>query len=189
MYADGIAAWRKVLKDLIIFFKDLQKSYETRSKLLLTAASASNSLPVPPTFLQEQGMLSEANNIIRSFHRQASIEASKAKEVDSEVIVQLTGLRSDLQKKTKEIKKLEGDFKNSVDKELEGTRKNVRNLQESLGLIDTDPSATYGKSDPFIIKLSVDRQLDRQIEEENYLHRVSSKFSRRNLGCKKGWLV
>ena len=97
--------------------------------------------------------------------------------MENEVIIQLTGLRSDLQQKIKEIKSLSGDFKNSVDKELEGSRKAVRHLQEALGLVDTDPAATAGKGDPFIVKLGVDRQIERQIEEENYLHRVTTAFS------------
>lgn len=169
---DRRAAWRKVLKDLIIFFKDLQKSYEIRSKLLMNASNIVNNSAIPQNFLQTGG-LSEATAIIRDFHRQGVIEAGKAKELESEVIQQLTGLRSDLQKKMKEIKNLAGDFKNSVEKEMDGTRRTVRNLQEALGLIDTDPLATSGKGDPFILRLSVDRQLERQIEEENYLHRVS----------------
>lgn len=81
--------------------------------------------------------------------------------------MQLTGLRSDLGQKIKEIKGLSGDFKNNVDKETEGTRRAVRELQEALGSPSTD-----AKSDPFLVRLGVDRQLGRQIEEENYLHRV-----------------
>ena len=43
----------------------------------------------------------------------------------------------------------------------------VHELQEALGGVSTDP-----KSDPYLVRLAVDRQLGRQIEEENYLHRV-----------------
>ncbi|KAI7971626.1 hypothetical protein EIK77_002627, partial [Talaromyces pinophilus] len=163
--------WRKVLKDLIVFFKDIQKSYETRAKLLLSAGNIMNNASLPPTFL-DSGGLGDATEILRDYHKQGLIEANKAKEVESEVILQLTGLRSDLQQKTKEIKSLSGDFKNSVDKEVDNTRKAVRNLQESLGLVDVDPSATSGRHDPFILRLQVDKQVDKQIEEENYLHRA-----------------
>jgi hypothetical protein len=128
-------------------------------------------MTLPPTFL-ESGGLADATEILRDYHKQGVVEANKAREVETEVILQLTGLRSDLQQKTKEIKSLSGDFKNSVDKEVENTRKSVRNLQETLGLVDVDPSATSGKHDPFILRLQVDKQLEKQIEEENYLHRV-----------------
>ncbi|GKZ21088.1 hypothetical protein AbraIFM66951_002479 [Aspergillus brasiliensis] len=169
--ANRFQAWRKVLKDLIIFFKEVQKSYETRSKLFLSASNIMQNTSLPPTFLKSGG-LSDATEILRDFHRQGYMEASKAAEVESEVVNQLMGLRNDLQKKTKEIRGLSGDFRNSVEKEVDATRKTVRHLHEALGLVDTDPSATSGRGDPFIVRLGVDRQIEKQIEEENYLHRA-----------------
>ncbi|KAI9932781.1 hypothetical protein ASPWEDRAFT_166435 [Aspergillus wentii DTO 134E9] len=169
--ANRFQAWRRTLKDLILFFKEVQKSYETRSKLFLSASNVINNTVAPPTFLKSGG-ISDATEVLRDFHRQGYMEANKAAEVENEVVNQLMGLRNDLQKKTKEIKNLAGDFRNSVDKEMEGTRKSVRNLHEALGLIDTDPSATSGKGDPFIVRLGVDKQIEKQIEEENYLHRA-----------------
>ncbi|PLB50246.1 PH domain protein [Aspergillus steynii IBT 23096] len=169
--ANRFQAWRKTLKDLIIFFKEIQKSYEARAKLFLSASNVINNTSLPPTFLKSGG-LGDATEVLRDFHRQGYLEATKAAEVESEVVSQLMGLRNDLQKKTKEIRSLSGDFRNSVDKEVEATRKSVRQLHESLGLVDTDPSATSGKGDPFIVRLSVDKQIEKQIEEENYLHRA-----------------
>ena len=118
------------------------------------------------------GGIGDATHILRDFHKQALSEANKSRDVENEVIMQLTGLRSDLQQKIKEIKGLSGDFKNSVDKEQNNTRSAISQFQEALGLVDRDAAATSGKGDPFIVKLGVDRQLARQIEEENYLHRV-----------------
>ena len=96
--------------------------------------------------------------------------------------MQLTGLRSDLQQKIKEIKGLSGDFKNSVDREQQGTKKSVQQLQEALGMVDSDASASSGKGDPFLIKMGADRQVEKQIEEENYLHRVCF-FPRSCVSC------
>ena len=165
------AAWRKVLKDLITYFREIQKSYETRSKSLISASNVMSNTLIPTSFMSNGG-LGDAVHILRDFHKNAINESNKAKDLENEVIVQLTGLRSDLQQKIKEIKSLSGDFKNNVDKETEVTKKAVRHLQEALGLVDTDPASTSGKGDPFIVKIAVDRQLERQIEEENYLHRV-----------------
>ena len=130
-----------------------------------------NNTTIPAEFLTSGG-IGDATYILQDFHKRALSESSRAREMEHEVIMQLTGLRSDLQQKIKEIKSLSGDFKNSVDKEIEGSRQAVRHLQEALGLVDADPSAIAGKGDPFIVKLGVDRQIERQIEEENYLHRV-----------------
>lgn len=166
-----VIAWRKVLKDLINYFRDLHKTYETRSKTLLSTSNVVNNTTIPPNFLSSGG-LGDAASILRDFHKQALNEANKARDLENEVIIQLTGLRSDLQQKIKEIKSLSGDFKNSVDKEQEATRRAVRSLQESLGMVDHDAAATSGKGDPFLVKMAVDKQLEKQIDEENYLHRV-----------------
>ncbi|KAL9625053.1 MAG: hypothetical protein Q9160_000782 [Pyrenula sp. 1 TL-2023] len=171
LLANRFQAWRKVLKDIITYFREVQKSYDVRSKSLLSASNLVNNTTIPSNFLTSGG-LGEATRILKDFHRQALTESNKAKDMEQEVIVQLTGLRSDLQQKIKEIKSLSGDFKNSVDRELDGTKKAVNHLQEALGLVDNDASATSGKGDPFIVKLGVERQVEKQIEEENYLHRA-----------------
>ena len=168
---DARVAWRKLLKDLITYFREIQTSYEQRSKSLLKVSNVLNNTTAPSIFMSEGG-LDDATRVLRSFHKQSVAEANKSKDIESDVITQLNGLRSDLTQKIKEIKSLSGDFKNSVDKEKDTTRKAITALQDALGAAESDPSSTSGKSDPFIIKLAVDRQVEKQIEEENYLHRA-----------------
>lgn len=120
----------------------------------------------PPEFMVHGG-INEAVHILRGYHKRSIAEGNKAKLIEEEIIAQLAGLRSDLGQKIKEIKSLAGDFKNSVEKETEGTRRAVTELEHALKAIGTDP-----KSDPYLVRLAVDRQVGRQIEEENYLHRV-----------------
>lgn len=99
-------------------------------------------------------------------------EANKSRDIENDVILALIGLRSDLQQKIREIKALSGDFKNSVDKEMENTRRAVNSLQDGLGHSDIDPAQMTGKQDPYLLKLAVDRQIEKQLDEENYLHQV-----------------
>ncbi|KAI9755835.1 MAG: H/ACA snoRNP pseudouridylase subunit [Chaenotheca gracillima] len=169
--ANRFQTWRKVLKDLITYFREIQMSYEHRSKALLKVANVLNNTSVPSMFLSEGG-INDAVHTLRNYHKQSISEGNRARDIEQDVITQLTGLRADLNQKIKEIKNLSGDFKNSVDRELEGTKKAVHNLQESLGLVDSDSAAVAGKGDPFIIKLAADRQIERQIDEENYLHKA-----------------
>ncbi|KAI3339350.1 hypothetical protein F4824DRAFT_508747 [Ustulina deusta] len=171
LLAHRFQAWRKVLKDLIAYFREIQSHYEHRSKSLLKLANVCNNISTPPGFLASDG-LDEALQIIRGYHKTAIAEANKAKEIEGDVILALTGLRSDLNQKMKEIKSLSGDFKNSVEKEMEGTRKAVKALQEVLGQNELDPSMTTGKQDPYLLRLAVDRQVERQLDEENYLHQA-----------------
>ena len=170
-------AWRKVLKDLINYFRELHTMYQSRGKALMSTSNLINNTTIPPNFLSSGG-LGDAATILRDFHKQGLNEANKARDLENEVIVQLTGLRSDLQQKIKEIKSLSGDFKNSVDKEKENTKRGVQSLQESLGMVDQEAGTTTGKGDPYLVKLSVDKQLEKQIDEENYLHRVWLLYAR-----------
>lgn len=166
-----IPAWRKVLKDLIAYFREIQSHYEHRGKALIKLANTSNNIQTPPGFLNSAG-IDDALQFLRSYNKNAINEAHKAKDIEEDVILALTGLRSDLQQKIKEIKNLSGDFKNSVDKEMEATRKAVRVLQDALGKNEADDASTTGKQDPFLLRLQVDRQVERQLDEENYLHQV-----------------
>lgn len=165
-------AWRKILKDLITYFREIQSQYEQRSKTLLKVSNVINNTTAPPMFLSSGG-ISDALEILKEYHKQSIMESNKAKTIENDVILALTGLRSDLQQKIKEIKNLSGDFKNSVEKEMEGTKRAVEYLEEILGQADVDPSQMTGKQDPYLLRLAADRQLERQIDEENYLHQVN----------------
>lgn len=164
-------SWRKILKDLITYFREIQSHYEHRSKSLLKLANVLNNTTTPPGFLATGG-LDDALQILRKYHKTAILEANKARDIEEDVILALTGLRSDLGQKMKEIKGLSGDFKNSVEKEMDNTRRAVNTLQDVLGKSDLDPSLTTGKEDPYLLRLAVDRQVERQIDEENYLHQA-----------------
>ena len=157
---------------MINYFRDTSRSHDVRSKAMASATGVLSTASTPSNFLSHGGM-GDALAIVREYHRLSTTEANKARDVENEIVLQLTGLRSDLQQKIKEIKSLSGDFKNSVDKEIEATKRSVRSYQDALGTVDQDAAATSGKGDPFIVKLGVDRQIEKQLEEENYLHRVS----------------
>ena len=128
-------------------------------------------MQTPAGFLTSGG-LDDALQVLRQYNKQAILEANKARDIEEDVVLALTGLRSDLQQKIKEIKNLSGDFKNSVDKEMDGTRRAVKALQDVLGQSELDSALTTGKQDPYLLRLAVDRQLEKQIDEENYLHQV-----------------
>ncbi|TVY42340.1 Phosphatidylinositol 4,5-bisphosphate-binding protein [Lachnellula subtilissima] len=164
-------AWRKVLKDLIAYFREIQGSYEHRAKSILKISNVINNTAAPSVFLQSGG-IDDAVQVLRTYHKSSIAEANKSREIESDVILALIGLRNDLNQKIKEIKNLSGDFKNSVDKEMDSTRKAVNGLQDSLGQADVDPAQMTGKQDPYLLKLAVDRQVEKQIDEENYLHQA-----------------
>jgi hypothetical protein len=164
-------AWRKFLKDLIAYYKEVSQHYEYNTKNVLKISNLVNNITTPPMFLSSGG-IHDGLEIMRNYHRTSAAESKRAADIENDVILALTGLRSDLSQKIKEIKNLSGDFKNSVDKEMENTRKAVHNLQEALGQSDIDSAQIVGRQDPYLLRLAVDRQIERQIEEENYLHQA-----------------
>ena len=166
-------AWRKVLKDLITYYREIQASYETRSKALQKVSHVIGNTVAPPGFLLEgQGGIVDATHVVRDFYKKSITESHRAKDVLEDVIVQLSGLRDDLHQKIKEIKNLSGDFKNSVEREMENTGRAVHALRDALHHVDSEPDARSSKGDPFLARLAVERQVEKQISEENYLHRV-----------------
>ncbi|KAG5983872.1 hypothetical protein E4U55_006857 [Claviceps digitariae] len=169
--ANRFQTWRKVLKDLITYFREIHSHYEQRAKALVKLANVANNIATPPQFLRSAG-IDDALQFLRNYHKAAIQEANKAKEIEEDVILALTGLRSDLQQKIKEIKHLSGDFKNSVEREMDNTSKAVRALANVLDKTEVDSSSTTGKQDPYLMRLAVDRQVERQIDEENYLHQA-----------------
>lgn len=170
--ANRFQSWRQLLKSLITYFREIQSSYESRAKATHKVQSAIASISNPAVFMSEGG-LGEATRVLDEYHKRSVAEANKSREIENDVIGALTGLRSDLGQKIKEIKSLSGDFKNSVDKEKETTRREVEKLEEALQHADHEDGGATGKNDPFVVKLGVDRAVEKQIDEENYLHRVS----------------
>lgn len=169
--ANRFQAWRQLLKSLIAYFREIQASYEMRAKATHKVQSVIANITNPSVFMSEHG-LGEATRILDEYHKRSMAESNKSREIEEDVIGALTGLRSDLGQKIKEIKSLSSDFKNSVDKEKDTTRREVEKLQESIQLSERDDGSAMGKNDPFVVKLGVDRAVERQIDEENYLHRV-----------------
>ena len=124
----------------------------------------------------DNGIL-EGPKILRDHHKQAIAAANKAREIEEEIVAKLNNLRHDLGQKIKEIKSLSGDFKNTVDKEKEHTRRAVEALDQAIATYDSNPALITGKNDPYVLRLQVERQIEKQLDEENYLHRVWSSIS------------
>jgi hypothetical protein len=171
--AQRFQAWRRLLKDYIDYFREVQSANETQVKSLLKLSQTiSNQSHTTSGAFKRGGGILETNTYLRSFHSDALATAENARTIESEIINNLIGLRGDLALKIKEIKGLSGDFKNNVDKEKEITRKSLAQLNEVIQALSSDPQSIVGKNEPFIAKLQVEKQIRRQLSEENYLHRA-----------------
>lgn len=161
------------MKDFINYFREVQVSYENRAKGVTKISQTLNTTIQPSDFIKSGGIL-ETNNVLREFQKDLYGSNDNATKTLASIINNLNSLRTDLNFKIKEIKALSSDFKNNVDKEKENTRKEIIKLTEALTALDSNPQNASGKTDPYLVKLGLQRQLKRQIDEENYLHKVSS---------------
>ena len=81
----ALTAWRKLLKDLITYFREVGNSYEHRAKALLKVSNVINNTNAPAMFLTEGG-LNDANRILRDYHKQSVTEANKASTESSRMV-------------------------------------------------------------------------------------------------------
>ena len=108
-------AWRKVLKDLITYFREIQASYDHRSKTLLKISNIINNTSAPTIFLQSGG-IDDAVQVLRTYHKSSITESNKSKEIENDVILALVGLRSDPKEvqayldKEKEVVRLQNEL-------------------------------------------------------------------------------
>lgn len=160
------------MKNFTTYFREVQASYEGHSKGINKTSQALITAVQPPDFAGSGGIL-ETNTVLHDFQKESYTGIENAIRTIAEIINSLTALRRDLNDKIKEIKGLSADFKNNVEKEKEATRKEIVKLSDALTAIDSNPQSASGKSDPYLVKLGLEKQLKRQIDEENYLHKVS----------------
>ncbi|TGZ80149.1 hypothetical protein EX30DRAFT_341722, partial [Ascodesmis nigricans] len=161
-------AWRRVLKDFITYFKEVQSHYETRSRGIAKLTNTLNVAAQPSEFIGSGGIL-ETNTILRDFHKEAIVTTESAAKIESEIVRVLVELRNDLAVKIKEIKGLSGDFKNSVDKQKDVVRKEIAKLEDTLAAFEK--SGPNGK-DPYLVRLEVEKRVRQYLTEENYLHKA-----------------
>lgn len=117
------------------------------------------------------GSVQDLPTILYQYHSNAALLAqSTVKELNTTIIPRLEDLKRDLLVKIKEIKSLQSDFKNQVNKYQAETSRLLSSYIRAVELASQDSAQQDPKNDPYIIKFALDRSIRRQLTEENYLH-------------------
>lgn len=182
--AQRFAAWRNIIRAILIYLQESVSIQDEMVRQHLRLQHAVN-FPFFPIDGQQQpstqedkavqkfflplgnGSVQDLPTIFTQYHGQMVLTASKtSKELSSEVIPRLEDMRRDLLVKIKEIQSLESDFKNSCNKELQETKLRLKAFQEAL------ETSKYGsaKQDPYLAKILLEKQIRKQLTEENFLH-------------------
>ncbi|QLG72515.1 hypothetical protein HG535_0D02230 [Zygotorulaspora mrakii] len=182
--ANRFSAWRNIIKSIIIYLTETASIQDeiVRQQLRLTHAIQFPFFVIEnqhqPTTSEEKasqkfflplgnGSIQDLPTILNQYHGSLASHASRAsKELTNDVIPRLEDLRRDLLVKMKEIKSLQSDFKNNCGRELQQTKQDMKHFLESI------EEATFGtaKQDPYLTKIILDKQIRKQLTEENFVH-------------------
>lgn len=161
------------------------KSLGSSSRHPQANSSDYESIPIDWFFLPVgNGSIQDLNSILNKYHLKNFNTSSKTlKDLNGIIIPKLEELRRDLMVKIKEIKDLHNDFKNDLGKELVETKHllqlyeatlngkfSVRSHESGHHGHDESSSASEGKNDPYLVKIKLERQLKRQVNQENDLY-------------------
>ncbi|CDO95515.1 unnamed protein product [Kluyveromyces dobzhanskii CBS 2104] len=178
------AAWRSIIRSLLVYLKE---TVSIQDELVRQHMRLQHAINFPfftidsqhqPSTVEDKniqkfflplghGSVQDLPTLFNQYHTQMVHAASRAsKELSQDVIPRLEDMRSDLLVKIKEIQSLESDFRNSCGRELQETKIRFKAFQESL------ESSKYGsvKQDPFLAKIHLEKQIKKQLTEENFLH-------------------
>lgn len=165
-----------MVKDFINYFKSISSIEDARSRNI---AKLNHSLDVPfrensaNDFFLESGGVQDIGLAIKERAKSQVVTCSDtSRKILSHIVPPLEKLRSDLHLKIKEIKGLSGDFKNSVSKEQDHTRRQLQALSEALTSASERPSEIPPKNDPHLVKMAFEKQLRHHLQEENFLHQA-----------------
>lgn len=112
--------------------------------------------------------ITDLPQVLAEYHNSMIQVAQYAsRELNNTIIPRLADLRRDLQVKIKEIKELETDFTNNLEKQLQITKKELQQYAQSL---EQAKYSTNNTLDPYLCKLTLDKSIKRQLHEENFLH-------------------
>ncbi|GCE97450.1 phosphoinositide PI4,5P(2) binding protein [Zygosaccharomyces mellis] len=181
--SNRFSAWRSVIRSVITYLTETASIQDeiVRQQLRLTHAvqfpffvadgqkANSNEEKAVQNFFMPagSGSIQELPSILNQYHGTIASHASRmSKELTSDVIPRLEDLRRDLLVKIKEIKSLQSDFKNSCFKELQQTKIDMKRYLESIEEAHRGPP----KHDPYLAKIALDRQIRKQLSEENFVH-------------------
>jgi BAR-like domain/PH domain len=147
---------------------------DARSRNIAKLYNSMNSLEQhdSESFLRAGGIL-DVRYVLKERARTLSATTNdNSKHILTHIVPPLEKLRSDLHVKIKEIKGLSNDFRNSVGKEQEHTRRQLSQLSDALASAAERPGEISPKSDPYLVKIAFERQLKHHLHEENFLHQA-----------------
>ncbi|KAJ9099489.1 hypothetical protein QFC20_005701 [Naganishia adeliensis] len=169
---DRFTAWKQIVKMLIAYFEGVA-DIEANTSKELTKLGAVIQVPFRAgnQFLGEGGMQDVFYTIRDKTRVIADSHASLSRTIDSSIVQHLQKLRTEIKAHIKNVQNDTGKLAASVAKERELSTKAIADLARAIGAVTNTPMSVTSKEDPFAVNLAVNRQLQRQVNEENALQK------------------
>ncbi|QSL64799.1 hypothetical protein MERGE_002101 [Pneumocystis wakefieldiae] len=164
-------SWKVLLKELVIYFKTVINIEEVKASEFKKLGSILNIHSNEKSF--QDGGIQEVEKVFCDWNRKYSTHLSTIpNNVNQEIILKLEKLRTMLSERVKDISKMSSHFRNNLSREADITKKLMEIYKQSLLKWESNPYQITSRTDPFIIKLSLEKQIAQTLLEENTLQQA-----------------
>lgn len=101
----------------------------------------------------------------------ADSHASLARTIDSSIVQHLQKLRTEIKAHIKNVQNDTGKLAASVARERELSTKAIADLSRAISAVNNTPMQLSAKEDPYAVNIGVNKQLQKQVQEENALQK------------------
>lgn len=117
------------------------------------------------------GSIQDVQILLKKYHLNLAQQQIKmVHELQTQIIPRLEELQKDLLSKIREIKQLNGDFKNNLKEEIAISGQCLDDYLTIVRKLDKGvEDDVTSKNDPFMLRLKLELQLKQQLNQENYL--------------------
>lgn len=165
-------AWKALLKEFITYFKAVINIEEVKANEFKKLSSLLNICPDDKCSFQDGG-IQEVQKVFCEWNRKYSTYLSTVpNNVNSDIILKLERVRTMLGERVKDILKMSYQFRSNLSKETDLTRKLMEVYKESLLRWESNPEKITCKTDPYLIKRALEKQITQTLLEENALQRA-----------------
>ncbi|KAG6896174.1 hypothetical protein C0992_009868, partial [Termitomyces sp. T32_za158] len=182
---DRFVAWKAIVKQLIAYF---EANIENNTAKELTRLGAVIQVPFRAghQFLGEGGLQDVYYGIRDNTRIVADQHANLGRTIDSSIVQHLQKLRTEIKAHIKNVQNDTGKLATSVAKERELSMRLIAELSSNISSFKNRPMSVTHKTDPcvscslvvplltqprFVSNQAVERQLQRQVHEENLLQK------------------
>ncbi|KAF9345659.1 hypothetical protein BGX26_002896, partial [Mortierella sp. AD094] len=172
-----MTAYRTVLKDLQKYFTEIALIESGIGKAM---HKASNMIVVPfkdgTQFMGKGGFQDVCIGVHNSTRVRGDQHANAARFIEETIVINIRRLKQDIKTKIKAFKLDANLYETRVFKEREATQGLIGNLAKAIGLFENSGGHQLDmektQSDPYLINVSLRRQLAKQVNEENLFARA-----------------